>query len=147
MQRVSDYGFTLIELVIVIVILGIVAAIAIPRMGNLTDSSKASVTQSELTMLKRAIVGNPKVVSGGQFIDVGFEGNTGFPPQALADLTIKPDSVAVYNKFTRLGWNGPYVDSAGGDYLKDSWGSNYILNASARTITSVGGPDTIIAYF
>ena len=147
MQRVSDYGFTLIELVIVIVILGIVAAIAIPRMGNLTDSSKASVTHSELTMLKRAIVGNPKVVSGGQFIDVGFEGNIGFPPQVLSDLVIKPDSVAAYNKFTRLGWNGPYIDSAGGNYLKDSWGCSYILDAWARTITSVGGPDTIVAYF
>lgn len=147
MQRVNPRGFTLIELVIIIIILGIIAAIAIPRMGGLTESSKASVTQSELAMLKKAIVGNPEVISGGQFIDVGFEGNIGFPPQALSDLAKKPDSIPAYNKFTRLGWNGPYVDSAGSDYLKDSWGSNYLLDASARTITSVGGPDTITAFF
>jgi prepilin-type N-terminal cleavage/methylation domain-containing protein len=135
------YGFTLIELVMVIVVLGLVAAIVIPRMGGLSESSRISATKSEMLMLKRAIVGNPAAVAGGRYFDVGHA------PAGLTDLGIKPDSVPVYDKFTRIGWNGPYVDTSGGEYLIDAWGVAYIYNPAQRTIMSVGGTDTIIASF
>ncbi|MFW5995912.1 MAG: type II secretion system protein [Halanaerobiaceae bacterium] len=41
-------GFTLIELMIVIVILGVLAAIIVPRMTNLTESAKISAGESSL---------------------------------------------------------------------------------------------------
>ena len=57
------------------------------------------------------------------------------------------DSVVVWNKFLASGWNGPYVDSAGGDYLTDPWDSVYRYNAMARTITSYGGGSSIVLSF
>jgi prepilin-type N-terminal cleavage/methylation domain-containing protein len=143
----NDRGFTIIELVMVIVVLGIVAAIAIPRMGGLSESSRINATKSEILMLKKAIVGNSSVAVGGQYIDVGFEGNIGHPPASLVELGIKSDSLPTYDKFTRLGWNGPYVDTAGDDYLTDAWGVAYIYDGVTRTITSVGGSDTISVSF
>ena len=45
-MRKNSYGFTLIELIIVIVILGILGAIAIPRFIDLKTSANLSVLQS-----------------------------------------------------------------------------------------------------
>lgn len=140
-------AFTLIELVIIIVVLGILAAVAIPRMGELTENSRKNATKSEMAMLKRAIVGNAQVTSGGRYIDVGYEGDVGGLPDSLVELAIKPASVASYDKFTRLGWNGPYVDPSGNDYLADSWGTAYQYNKAARTITALGGADTLVITF
>lgn len=141
-------GFSLVELVIVIVVLGILAAFAVPRFGSMSSSAKIAATKEEMTSLKRAIVGNPSAVSGGQYIDRGFEGDIGFAPSRLQDLAIKPDSVAAYNQLTRLGWNGPYMDSAGGLYLKDAWGTNYVYDRPSRRLISIGGaPDSIIIPF
>ena len=145
-SKLDRAGFTLIELVIIIVVLGIVAAVAIPRFGSLVDSSKETATRSEMMTLKRAIIGNPEAVSGGEFVDRGFEGDVGFLPSILSDLVSKPDSVVVYDKLTRLGWNGPYVDG-NSDYLYDQYGAAYVYQRSSRRILSVGGPDTISVKF
>jgi prepilin-type N-terminal cleavage/methylation domain-containing protein len=140
-------GFTLIELVIVIVTLGILAAVAIPKFSDMIEASKISATKKEMMQLKRAVIGNPDVVSGGEYVDRGFEGDVGFVPSGLADLAVKPDSVVNYDKLTRLGWNGPYIDSSAGDYLKDAWGVVYVYQPSNRRMISVGGSDSITVTF
>jgi len=131
----------------IIVVLGIVAAVAVPKMGALTQNSRKSATKSEMAMLKRAIVGTAQALAGGRYVDVGFEGDVGHTPISLQELGVKSDSLPLYNKFTRVGWNGPYVDTTGGEYLTDSWGIAYQYNRTARSITSVGGPDTLVVTF
>jgi prepilin-type N-terminal cleavage/methylation domain-containing protein len=138
-----DRGFTLIELAIIIVILGVLAAVAVPVFSNFSSSAKTSATREEMNTIKRAIVGNAAAVSGGQYIDRGFEGDCGFAPSALVDLTRKPDSVSTYDRLTRLGWNGPYLDSSRNDYLKDAWGNTYIFSRTNRWIIAPGNNDTV----
>jgi len=145
--RLDRGGFTLVELVIIIVTLGILAAVAIPKFADLAENSKINATKKEMMELKRAIAGNPEVVSGGQYVERGFEGDVGFVPSSLTDLAAKPDSIATYDKLTRLGWNGPYIDSSGGDYLKDAWETAYVYDPPNRRLRSVGGSDTITVTF
>lgn len=146
-RKLDQGGFTLIELVIIIVVLGILAAVAAPKFANILESSKAATTREELQTLKEAVVGNPQIVSSGVVIDRGFIGDVGFAPSQLVDLVIKPGSVSVYNSLTRLGWNGPYIDGDGNEYLTDAWGAAYSYDPGGRRIVSTGGPDSITITF
>ncbi len=140
-------GFTLIELVIIIVVLGIVAAVAIPKIGNVIAGSKTTATKEEMQRLKRAIMGNAEVTSGGKFSDRGYRGDVGSFPPNLNSLVVRPGAVATWNPYTKLGWHGPYIDSTSGDYLKDAWGVNYAYDSTARTITSTGSGSSIVINF
>ena len=79
-------GFTLIEIVMIIVVLGLLAALLFPSFIGVSESSRKTATRHELETLKRAIVGNPSAVVGGRFVDPGFEGDIGHPPASLIDL-------------------------------------------------------------
>jgi len=143
----SETGFTLIELVIIIVVLGVVAAVAIPRIGDIITGSKTNATKEEMMRLKSAIMGNPAVTSGGRFSDRGYRGDVGGFPPNLTALVTKPGGVAAWNPYTRLGWHGPYIDSTDGDYLRDAWGVAYAYDSAARTITSTGSGTNIVITF
>lgn len=127
-------GLTLVELVIVIVTLGIIAAVAIPRFGSFSREARINSTKEEMIRIKKAIVGDDRLVSGGEYVARGFEGDVGFCPTNLVDLVHKPDSVPSYDKFTRIGWHGPYIDSAEQKYLNDAWGNPYVYDPTAREI-------------
>ena len=59
MKKDFKNGFTLIELVIIMVILGVLAAVAIPRIGNTIDSSEVSAEEAVIGSLRSALVGCP----------------------------------------------------------------------------------------
>src|SRR5882672_1457985 len=54
-KRTNQAGFTLIELVIVIVILGILAAVAIPKYEDMREQARVATLKGELGSIRSAI--------------------------------------------------------------------------------------------
>lgn len=67
-------GFTLIELIVVIAILGILSAIAIPRLSGFQDNAKHQTNEANRKMIENAC----KL----------YEANTGALPTAIANITV-----------------------------------------------------------
>jgi len=119
MERTRAGGFTLIELILILVLLGLLAAVAVPRFFDLGGQARINVTKERLEHIKRAILGDPSAVSGGTFSAPGYWGDMGRLPSTLGELSTQGGQPA-WNKFTRRGWNGPYIESS---QFTDAWGN------------------------
>lgn len=153
----KDNGFTLVELVIIIILLGILSAVAVPKFLDLINPSKENVTKHRMEELKKAIVGNPDMTAAGQYSARGFRGDTGQWPATLSDLgaTTMPTSgytppLTAWNAYTKKGWNGPYVDASNSSaYSLDAWGNPFTYQtptyggAPPRRIISSGANGTL----
>lgn len=139
MRSSRPVGFTLIELVMVIVLLAVISIVAIPNFIDLRDDARSAVTKDEMAAIKRAIVGDARVSAGGTYTAPGYEADAGKLPGTLTDLVVQPGTVSTYDPLTRLGWRGPYVDSSTtSDYQKDAWGTAYVFTTNPRRIRSWG---------
>jgi prepilin-type N-terminal cleavage/methylation domain-containing protein len=125
-------GFTMIELVVVIIILGIIAGVAIRKMGGAISTAQVEHTKSELDNLAYAIVGNPGSYSLGSRSDFGYVGDVGALPPNLDALYQNPGGYAT--------WDGPYIERGvkGTDFKKDAWEVNYVLTGVSLRSTGSG---------
>ena len=141
-MRINDHkGYSLIELVVVIVIFGIIATVAVRSLQNSVEVTRTVETTAELDLLAAAIVGDPAMKSGGTRTDFGYVGDIGALPPSLDALVTNPGLAT---------WNGPYIRdqfSSGGNttFKQDGWGQNY-LYTGGTTITSPAGVTRQLAY-
>jgi len=144
MRRYYKYGsppggFTMIEMVIVIAVIGILLSITLPMIGSVSTNIKVAETEREMQALAYAICGNPEIKNINTRSDFGYLGDVGVLPSNLDDLVENPGGFAT--------WKGPYVsnnfEEITGDFKTDAWNVPYIYSGGTQ-ILSVGSGDTIV---
>ena len=101
-------GYSLLELLVVLAILGLIIAIAAPRVIGAFEASKAKAAKIQIANIVSAL-------------DLYKLSNGGYPTEAqgLKALVARPQGLAT--------WDGPYLTR--GDGINDPWGKPYIYKA------------------
>lgn len=123
-SRTVGRGFTLLEMLVVMVIIGLLAGLVGPRIFGKVDSSKVKTAETQIKMLKSAI--------GVMNLDVS---GTPRPEEMLRWLVEAPQSEPM-----RSQWKGPYLD---GGLPVDPWSNPYVVkipgvNGQGFSIVSYG---------
>ena len=96
----SQRGFTLVELLLVLVILALIAGLVLPGIIGKAESAKAKAAASQISRISMSVE--------SYYLD------TGNVPSSLEELVNQPSGTD--------GWNGPYIKNS---LLKDPWGKPY----------------------
>ncbi len=135
----SPFGFTLTEILMVLLLVSILSAVVIPQFVDFGDEAKKAVTNDRLLAFKLAIIGDSRIVSNGAYLQPGFEAQVGDLPNNLDEL-VTQGALPAYNPFTKRGWRGPYISNSDSSWNRDGWGNLLVYSKAGRTLTSCG-PD------
>ncbi|MBL4679221.1 MAG: type II secretion system major pseudopilin GspG [Pseudomonadales bacterium] len=105
-------GFSLIELLVVLVIMGMLAGLVGPRLFGKVDSSKVRTADTQVKMLKTALQ--------TYRLDVGTYPTS---EQGLASLISKPQDVKY--------WNGPYLED---EIPLDPWKTPFVYQSGVDNL-------------
>ncbi|RUM43161.1 MAG: type II secretion system protein GspG [Desulfurobacterium sp.] len=115
-------GFTLIELMVVIVILGLLAALVAPKFLKRGEEAKVTTTEVQMKNIEQAL----KL----------YKLHNSFYPtteQGLKALVEKPEEDPVPKN-----WKGPYMEKI----PKDAWGNDFIYISDGKQFNLISpGPD------
>lgn len=100
MNNKGQRGFTLVELLLVLVILALIAGLVLPGIIGKAESAKAKAASSQISRISMSVE--------------SFYLDTGNTPSSLEELVNEPSGVT--------GWNGPYIKNT---LLNDPWGQAY----------------------
>lgn len=128
-------GYTLIEMILVIVIIGILASVAVQSLSKTENSRRLDETIAEMEEIARAIVGDERLISDGVRTDFGFVGDIGSLPSNLDDLVANPGGYAT--------WKGPYIQNRfnenSEDYRRDAWDNLYTYAGGIFIVSNTDG--------
>ncbi|MCJ8269538.1 MAG: type II secretion system major pseudopilin GspG [Psychrosphaera sp.] len=99
MKNYRHQGFTLIELMIVIVILGLLAGLVAPEMFGKVGSSQRKIAATQMLALDTSL------------------------QTFRLDVGDFPDSLEELRRATKSGWDGPYIRKS---IPLDPWGKPYV---------------------
>ena len=103
----GEAGFTLVEMLVVITIIGMIMALVGPRVLNYLGESKAKAAKIQIESFSSAL--------DLYYLDLGRYPSTN---EGLAALT---------RSNNQPGWNGPYL--RGGLVPSDPWGHGYVYRS------------------
>ena len=106
LTRRRRHGFTLVEMLLVLVILAVLAAIVIPKFSGRSQQAKETAAKSQIASFELALD--------------SFEVDTGFYPQGSAGL-----NALVNQPSGAQNWKGPYLKQG---IPLDPWGNPYVYN-------------------
>lgn len=107
-RKTSEEGYTLLELLVVLAILGMLAAIATPQVLRYLDNAKLGTARTQ--------IGNLSLAADLYRFDIGRYPTT---EEGLEALATAPAGIE--------NWNGPYI--AQGSTLLDPWGRPYLYRS------------------
>jgi general secretion pathway protein G len=102
-ERRRSGGFTLIEILIVIVIMGLLIALVAPTMFSKVSSSQRKTTMAQMQMISTAL------------------------DTYRLDIGSYPDKLEELRRSDRPGWDGPYLPR---DIPADPWGNPYVYSVT-----------------
>ena len=130
-KDLSLTGFTLVEIMIVVTLIGLLTMIAIPHITNIRNSAEISQAEIELGILAPAI--QQLAWDTGKWPD-GLDRTVPGDRETWDLTTSDAGLIAVdSNKFSN--WCGPYVK----EIPLDPWGNKYFFDPDYDTAYSGGG--------
>jgi prepilin-type N-terminal cleavage/methylation domain-containing protein len=157
MLHARKQGFTIVELLIVIVVIGVLAAIVVVAYNGVTESANGARMNSDLRNIKNAIsrlsVDTNGTLFGCPTNSFGPEGSVGSPNAGLVSIPVAgtTQESCTWSAGAVSSWRGPYIQA-----LTDPWDQQYRIdldyficeNGSGRLIAVVlsNGPDGSLEY-
>jgi len=116
MKRNLQGGFTLLEILLVVIIIGMLVGVAVVKLGGVSKEAKMTTTRRQIDAYKTAI---------GLY--EFHNGNYPSTEQGLQALVALPGGTP-----TPANWQGPYLDPP--VIRKDQWGHDFIYKIPGQKL-------------